>query len=165
MLFNGGPATGPWQQIGSVAEVTHPDAPDTASFAYREFWSDPEEENLSDALWDEITVGVSLELAALGEPVDRPVFDGAAGSEPFNAFAGVQDIDFEQELFTAFWSAAVEDESGVAVAVVGFKLDFAETVLERQGPFVIREQDASTWSEVSDLTVSWLREWTGVDGA
>ncbi|MBW3602403.1 MAG: hypothetical protein KY434_06870, partial [Actinobacteria bacterium] len=29
-IFHGGPATGPWQQIGSVAEITHPRAAPTA---------------------------------------------------------------------------------------------------------------------------------------
>jgi len=162
VLFNGGPATGPWQQIGSVAEITHPDAPDTASFAYREFWSDPEGENQPDWLWDQITAEVMSAGLELGAPVDRPVFGGEPGSESFNSFAGVQDVDEERRLLTAVWIVTFEDADGPAKAYFGYLLSFDNTVLEQQGPLIIRESDQPLVDQAGAEAVRWLQDWSGV---
>ena len=162
VLFNGGPATGPWQQIGSVAEITHPDAPETASFAYREVWSDPDGENQPDSLWDEITAEVAAQAVELGDPVDRPAFGGAAGSEAFNAFGGVEDVDLDQERLTAMWLVTFEDHEGPAKAYFGFLIDFFGEIHDRQGPLIIRESDVEDHEDANAQAVQWLRDWSGI---
>ena len=162
VLFNGGPATGPWQQIGSVAEITHPDAPESASYSYRTVWSDPAEEMQPDSLWDDLVSEVAARATQLGDPVDRPVFGGAEGSESFNAFGGVEDIDAERELLTALWVVTFEDEEGVGAAYFGFLLDFNNQVLESQGPFIVREASTPTHAAATDLALDWIRGWSGV---
>lgn len=158
VLFRGGPADGPWRTIGSVAEITHPDAAPGAAYAYQEVWTDPEEENQPDWLWDQITAEVAAQAIELGEPVNRPAFGGAELSEGFNAFGGVEDIYFEDEVFTAIWHVIYEDaDTGVAAAHWVYVIDFEEEVLHRAGPMVIREDEADH-SERAEGAVAWARE-------
>ena len=157
VLFRGGPAEGPWRTIGSVAEITHPDAAPGSTFGYLNFWTDPAEENQPDWLWDQITAEVALQAIDLGTPVDRPTFDGEELSEGFNAFGGIQDIYFDDEVFTATWKAIYEDEAGVAAAFWVYVVAFDETIVHRADPLIIREEDVADFSERTDLAVEWTR--------
>ncbi|AXV08240.1 hypothetical protein DVS28_a3567 [Euzebya pacifica] len=158
VLFRGGPADGPWRTIGSVAEITHPDAAPGSTYPYVNFWSDPEEENQPDWLWDQITAEVAEQAVTLGEPVDRPTFGGAELSEGFNAFGGIEDIYFDDEVFTAIWKAIYEDVDGVAAAHWVYVIDFEAKILHRRGPMIIREDEVADFNERSQRAVAWARE-------
>lgn len=164
VLFRGGPATGPWQQLGTVAEITHPNAPPTARYSYTEFWSDPEEENQSDDLWDQIVREVTLQLIDLGEPVDEVVFGGAPGSEPFNSFGGINNIYFGDRVFTASWSGIFEDHIGVARAYFHYLFDFDGSVIDRRAPVVFRDDGVRTFEDNASESVASLREWAAERG-
>ena len=157
VLFRGGPADGPWRTIGSVAEITHPDAAPGSTFGYSNFWSDPQEENQPDWLWDEITAEVTAQAIDLGVPVDRPTFGGEELSEGFNAFGGIQDIYFDDEVFTATWKAIYEDDSGVAAAFWVYVVAFDETIIHRAEPLIIREDEVVDFNERTDEAVEWAR--------
>lgn len=86
-IFRGEPATGPWQGIGSVREITAPGAGPAATFSYDGSWA---AHDLPDSLWDELVARVSLQAVALGPPLERPVLDAAAGAEVFNAGGGLR---------------------------------------------------------------------------
>ena len=157
VLFRGGPADGPWRGIGSVDEITHPDAAPGAAFGYSNFWSDPQEENQPDWLWDQIVAEVTAEAIALGEPVDRPVFGGAELSEGFNAFGGMEDIYFDDEVFTAIWQAVYERDGSVAAAHWVYVISFDEEVLHRAGPMIIEEADVPDHTARADGATDWAR--------
>lgn len=158
VLFRGGPAEGPWRTIGSVAEITHPDAAPGAAYAYNEVWTDPNEENQPDWLWDQITAEVALQALSLGEPVDRPAFGGAELSEGFNAFGGVEDIYTDDEVFTAIWKAIYEDSDGVSAAHWTYLIDFNGQILHRAGPMIVRENEVADFNERAQRAVAWARE-------
>ena|GEM_PF-4416444 len=158
VLFRGGPADGPWRTIGSVAEITHPDAAPGAAYAYQQVWTDPEEENQPDWLWDQITAEVAALAVQLGEPVNRPAFGGAELSEGFNAFGGVEDIYFEDEVFTAIWHVIYEGAAtGVAAAHWVYVIDFEGQILHRDGPFLVSEADVPDGSDRVALALDWAR--------
>lgn len=162
VLFRGGPATGPWQQIGSVAEITHPDAPPTASYAYREGWSDPNEENQSPELWDQIVAEVAAQAVQLGPPADRPIFDAAPGTEAFNAFGGIEDIYFEDNVFSAIWSAVYLDDDVAVQAYFPYLIAFTETaseVIARGERLEIREDEVPAHELANDMAVQQVRQW------
>jgi hypothetical protein len=159
VLFRGGPATGPWQQLGTVAEITHPDAPATARYSYTNFWTDPAEENQPDELWDQLVTEVTAQLAELGTPVDRPAFGGAPGSEPFNSFGGMEDVYREDGVFTAYWSAVVEDDLGVAQTYFHYVIDFAGNVVERREPVLLRDAGGRTHQDNVAEHLASLRAW------
>lgn len=156
VLFGGGPARGPWQQIGTVAEITHPGAPSSASYAYREFWSDPEEENQSDELWDRITIEVAAEAVQLGEPLDGSAFGAAEGTEAFNAVGGVAEVYPDDGVFTALWQADFVDADGVGVAAWGFVIDGFATILHQEGPFILREGEVTDLDDIGARQAAWL---------
>ena len=158
VLFRGGPAEGPWRTIGSVAEITHPDAAPGATYPYVNFWSDPEEENQPDWLWDQITAEVAAEAIELGEPFDRPAFGGAELSEGFNAFGGMEDIYFADEVYTAIWHAIYEDAGGVAAAHWVYVISFDEVILHRSDPLIVREDEVADHSERGQRAVAWARD-------
>ena len=163
VLFGGGPATGPWQQIGSVAEITHPEADPRARFAYDEHWSDPEEENRPPELWDRLVADVTARAVELGEPVDRPVWDAVDGTEAYNAFGGVEESFPEARLYVAVWSATYMDpgEEGVAVqANFAYILSFEDELVHRNDePITISELEAPTLEARSALFLERLGEW------
>lgn len=162
VLFRGGPATGPWQQIGSVAEITHPEADPRARYAYDEFWSDPEEENRPPALWDDLVADVTARAVELGEPVDRPVWDAVDGTEAYNAFGGIEEIFEDERVYTAVWSATFLDPAdGVAVqANFVYVLDFDDQVLHRrEEPIMVSEAEAATLEARGSLFLQRLGEW------
>ena len=164
VLFRGGPADGPWRGIGSVTEITHPDAAPGAAFGYLNFWSDPEEENQPDWLWDQITAEVAAQAVELGEPVDRPAFGGAELSEAFNAGGGVEDIYFDDEVFTAMWRVVFHDGDEVAAAHFAFLVDFDSNILQTAGPLTILESDVDGVEERSERAVTWIREFASSHG-
>ena len=159
VLFRGGPATGPWQQIGSVAEITHPDAPETARFAYAEFWSDPEEENQSDERWDEIVAEVAAQAVELGPPADREAFGGVEESVSFNAFGGMQDVYRDEEVFTAFWVVTWLDGADAVRTYFPYLLTFDGEVIERGETFEFRESEGLDSPGVTDAAIERLRTW------
>jgi hypothetical protein len=159
VLFRGGPAHGPWQQLGTVAEITHPDAPPTARVAYERGWSDPAEENQPPELWDQLVREVTAQLVELGEPVDRPAFGASAQSEAFNSFGGMEDVYRDDRVFTATWSGVYDDGAGVAQAFYPFVIDFDANVIHRDEPFVYRESDVDDFRELSDRLQADLRAW------
>ena len=164
VLFEGGPATGPWQQLGTVAEITHPDAPETARFSYTNFWSDPNEENQSDELWDRLVQEVTSQLSELGSPIDRPLLDSAEGTEAFNASGGVQDIYFEEGAFTAQWNARLVTPDGDAIATIAYLLSFNREVIDTMPTFVILATPDRTNQSISDESVTRMREWADERG-
>lgn len=85
-IFHGQPATGPWQTIGSIREITADGAGPVAAGDYQEFWA---AHGLPDELWDTLVARVSLQAVELGPPLERPVLNGAAGSEVYNARGGL----------------------------------------------------------------------------
>ena len=161
VLFRGGPATGPWQQIGSVAEITHPEADPRARFAYDEHWSDPEEENRPPELWDQLVADVTARAVELGEPVDRPVWDAVGGTEAFNAFGGVQESFPDERLYLAVWSATyVDDAGGAVMANFAYILTFEDELVHRNdAPILVTEAEAATLEERSTLIRQRLGEW------
>jgi hypothetical protein len=164
VLFGGGPATGPWQQLGTVAEITHPDAPSTARYSWANFWTDPEEENQPDELWDQIVREVTAQLVELGDPVDRPAFGGAPGSEPFNSFGGLQDIYVEDEVFTAQWSAIHETSTGAARTYFGYVIAFDGTIVARRERVTVTEQPGVTPQALAEEEAASIREWASSQG-
>ena len=164
MLFEGGPATGPWQQLGTVAEITHPDAPETARYSYTNFWSDPNEENQSDELWDELVAVVIDELLSLGNPLNRPAFDGGDGSEPFNSFGGVQDIYPDDAALTTYWSGAFSDGDRAGRAYVWFLVGFDSRVIDQSEPLIIWESPGRTVQENEADNVGGMRLWAAERG-
>ena len=164
VLFRGGPADGPWRTIGSVAEITHPGAAPGAAYGYTNFWSDPEEENQPDWLWDQITAEVAAQAVELGEPVDRPAFGGAELSEGFNAGGGVEDIYFNDGVYTAMWRVVFDAGDGVAAAHFAYLIDFESNVLETAGPMVIREDEVAGSEERSRAAVAWVRQFAAEHG-
>ncbi len=159
VLFQGGPATGPWQQLGTVAEINHPGAPESASYSWRTFWSDPAEENQPDALWDQLVIEVTDQLVALGEPVNRPAFGGAEGSEPFNSFGGIQDIYPDERVFTASWNAVYADSSGTWDQYFWFIVSFEGEVLQRMRPVPFAEADGRTVQTNTQEAGAEMRLW------
>lgn len=112
-IFRGEPATGPWQTIGSIEEITAPGAGPVAAGDHQELWKAV---GLPDDLWDELVARVSLEAVLLGPPLERPVLDGAAGSEVFNARGGLQWTNDDTEgrgLVVGF--DAIYDHDGMAI--------------------------------------------------
>ena len=103
-----------------------------------------------------------MQAVELGDPVNRPVFGGAPGSEPFNSFGGIQDVDGSQQRFTALWSVTFEDDAGPAKAYFGFLLSFSGEVIRREGPLVVREDDVADHNEANAQAIAWIRDWTGV---
>lgn len=164
VLFRGGPAQGPWQQLGTVAEITHPDAPPSARYSYTNFWADPEEENQPDELWDQLVKEVTAQLVELGEPVDRPAFGGAEGSEPFNSFGGMEDIYRSEEIFTAYWNGEFEDGEGVGSAYFHFVIDFNADVVARRLPIIFREDGVRTFEDNIEDHLESLRAWASERG-
>lgn len=111
-FFHGEPATGPWQTIGSVSEITAPGAGPVARDDHQDFWA---AHDLPDDLWDRLVARVSLEAVELGPPLERPVLNGAAGSEVFNARGGLHWTNEEtggRGLMVAF--DAIYDDDGLA---------------------------------------------------
>lgn len=166
VLFRGGPADGPWRGIGSVAEITHPDAAPGAAYGYTNFWSDPEEENQPDWLWDQITAEVAAQAVELGEPVDRPAFGGAELSEAFNAFGGVEDIYPGQGVYTALWSATYQPEEGspATTAHWGYVVSFAGEIRASFGPFLVAEGEVEDAMARGEAAVEWLRRSASEEG-
>lgn len=164
VLFEGGPAMGPWQQLGTVAEITHPGAPSSARVSYLNGWSDPDDENQPDDLWDQLVVEVTDQLVALGEPVDRPVFGGAAGSEAFNAAGGMEDVYVDDRVFSAYWAGSFEDAQGVGRAYFHYLIGFDGEVVDRNGPIVYREDGSRTFEENAAEHVAALRDWAAEGG-
>jgi hypothetical protein len=165
VLFGGGPARGPWQQLGTVAEITHPGAPLSARYSYTNFWSDPAEEAQPDALWDQLVTEVTAQLVELGTPVDRPAFGGAPGSEPFNSFGGVQDIYVTSEHFTAQWSAIFEDDEGVKAAYFWFLIDADGEIAARAEPVMVTDDGSRTSDDNAEVNRRGIREWAASNGA
>lgn len=163
VLFGGGSARGPWQQLGTVAEITHPGAPLSARYSWVNFWSDPEEENQPDALWDRLVVEVTEQLVELGEPVDRPVFGGAEGSEPFNSFGGVQDV-YPDGTFTASWEAYFEDADGVGEVYFAFLISESGEIRDSREPLVIRESEVERGDEADQRAYAQIRQWAAERG-
>ncbi len=162
VLFRGGPATGPWQQIGSVAEITHPEADPRARYAYDEFWSDPEEENRPPELWDQLVADVTARAVELGEPVNRPVWDAVDGTEAYNAFGGIEEIFEDERVYTAVWSATFLDPIDEVAVQANFVyvLDFDDQVLHRrEEPILVTEAEAETLDTRSALFLQRLGEW------
>ncbi len=159
VLFEGSPARGPWQQLGTVAEITHPGAPQSASYSWRTFWSDPEEENQPDELWDQLVIEVTDQLVQLGEPVDRPAFGGAEGSEPFNSFGGIQDIYPEDRVFTAEWNGVYTDGTETGQAYFWYLIAFDQQILAtfRPDPFV--EDGTRDFRRNSAENTAGMRRW------
>ncbi len=166
VLFRGGPAEGPWRTIGSVAEITHPDAAPGSTFGYANFWADPAEENQPDWLWDQITAEVAAEAVQLGEPVTRPAFGGAELSEAFNAFGGVEDIYPSQRVYTALWSATYqhEDDTSATTAHWGYVISFEGEILATFGPFLVGESDVEDALARGEVAVEWLRRSASEEG-
>lgn len=164
VLFRGGPAQGPWQQLGTVAEITHPEAPPTARHFYTNFWSDPEQENQSDELWDRLVRPVTAQLVELGDPVDRPAFGAAEGSEPFNSAGGMEDVYFSDKVFTAYWSGVFENESGVGDAHYFYLLSFDGEVLDSTGPVIYWEDGERGFEDNVQEATADLRQWAGERG-
>lgn len=163
VLFRGGPATGPWQQIGSVAEITHPDAPASARFAYDTHWSDPEGANQSDELWDEIVAEVTAQAVELGPMPGRLTFGGAPGSEAFQAFGGLQDVYREDRAFTAFWTVTWIDDDTAVNTYYPYVISFDEAVIGRGDPFdfEVHEDEVADAEEAADVAVDRIRRWAG----
>lgn len=159
VLFHGGPARGPWQQIGSVAEITHPGASPSARYSYDNFWADPAEENQSAELWDQLVAEVAAQAVLLGPPADRPAFGAAEGSEPFNAFGGMQDIYGGQEAFTALWRVTWIDDEEAVDSYFAYVIDFSANVLHRGQRIDVRESEVWGFDESSDLAVDAVRQW------
>ena len=166
VLFRGGPADGPWRGIGSVTEITHPDAAPGAAYGYTNFWSDPEEENQPDWLWDQITAEVAAQAVELGEPVDRPAFGGAELSEAFNAFGGVEDIYPGQGVYTALWSATYQPEEGspATTAHWGYVVSFEGEIRASFGPFLVAEGEVEDAMARGEAAVEWLRRSASEEG-
>jgi hypothetical protein len=159
VLFRGGPATGPWQQLGTVAEITHPDAPPTARYSYDNFWSDPTEENQPAELWDQLVREVTAQLWELGEPVDEPAFGGAPGSEPFNSFGGVQDIYRADRVLTAQWSGVFRSGASQHRAFYSYIVSFEGEVIAEKGPFIVEELPSDSPERAPELAVADVRAW------
>ncbi|MEE8599845.1 hypothetical protein [Euzebya tangerina] len=147
-----------------MAEITHPDAPPTARFSYENGWADPEQENQPPELWDRLVIPIAEQVQDLGEPVDRPVFGGADGSEPFNSFGGMQDVYFQDELFTAVWTAVFEDEEGVKKAYFFRAVTFTEEVVAEWEPIVYAEADGLDFNQVSEDAADRVRELAAEEG-
>lgn len=105
-LFGGAPATGPWQRIGSVAEVTAAGAGAAAADDLAASWR---AHGLPDALWDELVAQVSGDLVAAGA---APVADDGAGRPA--ATGGVQwtDSDTGGRGIVASFDAVASDGEG-----------------------------------------------------
>lgn len=149
-IFRGEPATGPWQSIGSVSERTAAGADPLATFGYEDDWK---AYGLSDQLWDELVARVSLKAVPLGPPLERPVLNGAAGSEPFNARGGLQWTDEDTEgrgHLVAF--DAIYDHDGMAVWPRWAFLIDAETheVLVEFPRVEVAEDEVDTVDEATD---------------
>lgn len=158
VLFHGGPARGPWQQIGSVAEITHPGAPPSARYSYDNFWADPAEENQSAELWDQLVAEVAAQAVLLGPPADRPVMGGAEGSEPFNASGGMQDVYRTDGAFSASWSITWLQD-GVAVRTYfPYLISFEGEVIARGEEISVPENAAESVSRRGELAVRRIRQ-------
>lgn len=164
VLFQGGPATGPWQQLGTVAEITHPDAPPSARHSWTNFWSDPAEENQPDELWDQIVVEVTDQLVELGTPVDRPAFGGTPGSEAFNSFGGIQDVYEDDEAFTAQWNGLHEQDGSVNQTYFWYLISFDGVVIDRGPPFAVSEAEAGDVRTSLSTNQSAMRAWAETQG-
>lgn len=158
-IFHGQPATGPWQLIGSVREISAVGAGPVATQGYEDHWK---AHGLPDELWDRLVAWVSLEAVKLGRPLERPVLDGAAGSEVFNARGGLRWTDEETEgrgHVVAF--DAVYDDDGLAVWPRWAFLIHPEThaVVAAAPRVQITEDDARTIDEASDILAARVWEW------
>ncbi|MEO2108250.1 MAG: hypothetical protein ABGZ36_21750, partial [Actinomycetota bacterium] len=91
------------------------------------------------------------------ETADRPVFGGAELSEGFNAFGGMEDIYFDDEVFTAIWQAVYERDGSVAAAHWVYVISFDEEVLHRAGPMIIEEADVPDHTARADGATDWAR--------
>lgn len=156
-LFEGGPARGPWQQLGTVAEITHPGAPMSARYSWTNFWSDPDEENQPDELWDQLVIEVTDQLLELGEPVDRPAFGGAPGSEPFNSFGGVQDL-YGEGVATATWHGVVDIDGTIARVFFAYLLDNGEAV-DRLEPIFVAEGEVDSAEQAAEIAFERIQIW------
>ncbi|CAN5366318.1 hypothetical protein BH20ACT9_BH20ACT9_04450 [soil metagenome] len=160
-IFHGGPATGPWQQIGSVAEITHPRADPTARRAYDRYWV---AYGLPNELWDELAAGVSLKLVKLGRPANRPTFDGAPGSEPFNASAGI-DLTNQQTgnrgILVSFMGTHIRAKSAVQVNFPFLIDPSTYHILAAKGQVDFSERRFNRRAAVTDryfaVVESWLK--------
>jgi hypothetical protein len=165
VLFRGGPATGPWQQLGTVAEITHPDAPPTARYSYDNFWSDPAEENQPAELWDQLVREVTAQLVQLGEPVNEPAFGGAPGSEPFNSFGGIEDISPNDRVFSATWSGVYATRGQIFRAYYWYLITFDHEVIHASdAPFIIAEAGGTTPEQNAMENATAMRAWMSALG-
>ncbi len=161
-IFRGGPATGPWQQIGSVAEITHPRAAPTARMSYDENWA---ARGLPNELWDELAARVSLQLVKLGPPADRPTFNGAPGSEPFNSYAGV-DLTEQQTsgpgLLVSFMGTYLAGNNVATQANYPFLVGSSDYSLLAPGPRVdVSERRSKTRAGATDRYYKQVMTWLG----
>ena len=158
-IFHGQPATGPWQTIGSVSEITADGAGPAARFGYEQHW---QPHGLPDDLWDELVAHVSLEAIELGEPLNRPVLDAGAGSEILNARAGLHwDADATYGRGLAVGFDAIYDHDGVGVWRRWMFLIHPDTyqVLAAAPRVEVTEDEASTLDEATDRLLDQVWPW------
>lgn len=161
VLFRGGPAVGPWQQIGSVAELHHPDADPNAGFYYERNWSDPTQENMPASLWDVIVAQVAEQAVQLGPPLDRAPFDRPDESVVHNAFGGTHSADFDQRLLVAAWAVYYLRPDGVAALTEWpYLITFEGTILERGERFEVDETMFTESSAAVDQLTAELDAWS-----
>jgi hypothetical protein len=102
---------------------------------------------------------VTAQLVELGEPVDRPAFGGAPGSEPFNSFGGLNNIYVADRVFTASWSAVVQEEEAVVRVYWHYLIAFDGEVLARRSPIEFEEVGGRTFEQNAADNVASLQRW------
>lgn len=167
VLFRGGPATGQWAQLGTVAEVTHPRADERAADSYRMFWQD---HDLPDALWDRLVREVGEELVTLGRPVSEPAFGVSERSHRLAAWGGRQ---YGTEHtggrgIVAQFDAVASDDGQPVWSRWAFLVDpVSGEVLARMPRASVTEQEAATVDDataaLSSAVGAWLAEVTEGD--
>lgn len=155
-LFLGEAAFGPWQRLGSLPEITHPDAADAARLAHDQQWLDPQGEPLPDRLWNTLAVSVTDDLLAIGRPLDRPFAD--AGADRPNTSVTVRPVD-DVDGFAVLWSAGfstvMEDRAGTAY--FGFVVDDAGEILAEDLLLLYEDQVASV-VDADQRAARWLHD-------
>lgn len=158
-LFRGGPATGSWAQLGTVAEISHPRADERAADSYRMFWEDY---GLPDVAWDRLVREVGSELASLGAPVTEPAFGVSERSNRLAAWGGRQygaEHTGGRGIVAQFDAVAVVDGDPVW-SRWAFLVDPDDgEVLARMPRVAVTEREAATVDDATAALADAVGEW------